>query len=56
MRRLRMDKEMLHWLDNADSYICPQCGFETNSPSKYDNCRCPKCGFQDKKDRGESEK
>lgn len=39
-----------HWLDNADSYICPVCGFETDSPAKYDGCKCPKCGFQDRKD------
>lgn len=40
-----------HWLDNADSWICPICGFETSSPSKYDGCICPKCGFQDEKDK-----
>jgi rubredoxin len=45
----------LHWLDNADSWICPVCGFETGSPAKYEGCKCPKCGFQDDKDRVESE-
>jgi rubredoxin len=42
---------LMHWIDNADSYICPVCGFETNNPNKYDGCRCPVCGFQDEKDR-----
>lgn len=45
-----------HWLDNADSWICPICGFETVSPAKYENCKCPKCGFQDKKDKAKSKK
>lgn len=45
----------LHWLDNADSWICPVCGFETGSPAKYGGCKCPKCGFQDDKDKSESE-
>ena len=44
--------EELHWIDNADSYICPVCGLEVNSPARYDGCKCPKCGFQDKKDGG----
>ena len=41
---------MNHWIDNADSYICPICGFETNNPNRYESARCPKCGFQDAKD------
>ena len=40
-----------HWLDNADSWICPICGFETASPAKYEGCKCPQCGFQDEKDK-----
>lgn len=40
-----------HWIDNADSYICPICGLEVNNPAKYDGCKCPKCGFQDEKDK-----
>lgn len=39
-----------HWIDNADSYICPNCGFETDSPARYTGCICPRCGFQDPKD------
>lgn len=39
-----------HWLDNADSYICPNCRFETDNPNKYEGCKCPKCGFQDDND------
>jgi rubredoxin len=45
-----------HWLDNADSWICPICGFETSSPAKYEGCKCPKCGFQDEKDKMENER
>ena len=40
-----------HWIDNADSYICPKCRMEVNSPSKYEGCKCPRCGFQDEKDK-----
>lgn len=42
---------MNHWVDNADSYICPVCGFETDNPNRYKSSRCPKCKFQDIKDR-----
>ncbi len=41
----------MHWIDNADSYICPVCGLEVSSPAKYKGCKCPRCGFQDAKDR-----
>ena len=37
-----------HWIDNADSYICPVCRFECHSPKDWEGCKCPKCGFQDK--------
>ena len=46
-------RKKLHWIDNADSWICPICGFETGSPAKYEGCKCPKCGFQDDKDKKE---
>lgn len=39
-----------NWIDNADSYICPDCGFETNNPNKLENKACPKCGFVALKD------
>ncbi len=45
--------ESKNWIDNADSWICPICGFETGSPAKYKGCKCPKCGFQDDKDKQE---
>lgn len=32
------------WIDNADSYLCPVCGYETNNPN-YHRGICPKCGF-----------
>lgn len=41
---------MMHWIDNADSYICPVCGFETDNPLRF-KCKCPVCEFMDKKDR-----
>lgn len=43
-----------HWLDNADSYICPICGEEVNNPRKF-GCKCPICGFQDEKDVEDAE-
>ena len=39
----------MHWIDNADSYICPICGFETDNPNKF-QCKCPVCEFMDEKD------
>lgn len=39
-----------HWIDNADSYICPVCRLEVNNPAKFWGCICPRCGFQDPKD------
>lgn len=39
-----------HWIDNADSWICPVCRFETGNPNYY-NAICPICGFQDIKDK-----
>lgn len=41
----------MHWIDNADSWICPVCGLEVSSPAKYKGCKCPQCGFQDVKDK-----
>ena len=46
-------EENTHWIDNADSYICPKCRFETSNPNKYKGCICPNCGFQDEKDKEE---
>lgn len=45
----------MHWIDNADSYICPICGLETGNPNRFEGCRCPVCGFQDEKDRRASD-
>lgn len=39
-----------NWLDNADSYICPVCGFEANNPNKLKRKMCPRCGFIADKD------
>lgn len=45
-----MEKYM-HWIDNADSYICPKCRFEARpNPSKY-GYQCPKCNFIDEADK-----
>lgn len=40
------------WIDNADSYLCPQCGYEVNNPNNLPEHICPKCGFQPKKFEG----
>ena len=40
---------MKHWIDNADSYICPVCRYEVNNPNKFHG-KCPRCGFVDAKD------
>lgn len=40
-----------HWIDDADHWICPDCGFITPNPNRYVGCKCPKCGFQDEKDK-----
>lgn len=37
---------MAHWIDNADSYICSECGFECNNPNKLPGqgaFMCPQC-------------
>ena len=37
---------MAYWIDNADSYICSACGYESNNPNKekYGAGVCPACG------------
>lgn len=37
---------MAHWIDNADSYICSACGYESNNPNKekYGAGVCLNCG------------
>ena len=47
----RISGGQMHWIDNADSWICPVCGLEVSSPAKYGGCKCPQCGFQDTKDK-----
>ena len=43
----------MDWIDNADSYKCPVCGYECDNPNRY-NGQCPKCGFvPDKEERRE---
>lgn len=42
---------MKYWIDNADSYICPVCRFETNNPNRYAGAKCPYCGFQAEEDK-----
>lgn len=37
--------DLLNWIDNADSYVCPKCRAEVDNPSKTEG-RC-RCGFQD---------
>lgn len=38
-------ESVAHWIDNADSYICSNCGYETNNPNKEPFGRCPSCGL-----------
>lgn len=37
------------WIDDADSYICPNCGYATDNPLKNltpsGNSQCPMCGW-----------
>lgn len=39
----------LHWIDNADSWLCPICLKEVSTPTMH-QYRCPRCGFMDEKD------
>ena len=43
---------MAEWIDNADSYLCSVCGYETGNPNNH-NCKCPVCGFVADKDFNE---
>ena len=36
-----------HWIDNADSWVCPYCGYECDNPNKIPGNKCPKCGFRE---------
>lgn len=45
----------MNWIDNADSYICPVCGFETDNPNKF-RAKCPVCGFIADKEKESAEK
>lgn len=51
-REIAKEENGLQWIDNADSWICPVCGFETRNPHNYKGCKCPVCGFQAWKDKG----
>lgn len=35
---------MVNWIDDADCYRCPICGYETHNPNQH-GCKCPVCGF-----------
>ena len=40
-----------HWIDNADSFVCPNCGYETSSPLNHPltergNTQCPNCCWE----------
>lgn len=43
----------MEWLDNADSWLCPICRTEVNTPTKY-NYYCPKCGFIAERDKNKN--
>ena len=36
-----------HWIDNADSWVCPYCRYECDNPNKIPGNKCPKCGFRE---------
>lgn len=42
---LRNPRTDAHWVDNADSYKCSNCGYEINNPNKgvFGAEKCPKC-------------
>lgn len=40
--RIAKAKEVRHWLDNADSYLCPYCRHEVNNPNLHGGI-CPYC-------------
>ena len=41
---------MRDWIDNADSYICPNCRYEVLSPAQYPGYACPECGWRPKRE------
>lgn len=41
---------MASWIDDADCYRCPVCGYETHNPRNH-GYKCPKCGFVADEDR-----
>jgi len=49
--KVESEKMSKHWIDDADHWICPDCGFIAINPNRYAGCKCPKCGFQDEKDK-----
>nr|DAM27899.1 MAG TPA: zinc finger domain protein [Caudoviricetes sp.] len=40
---------MMEWIDNADSWVCPICGYECDNPNRLPGIRCI-CGFKAQKD------
>lgn len=38
--------QYMDWIDNADSYVCPVCRYETDNPGRYPMATCPKCGWR----------
>lgn len=46
-------KTKADWIDNCDSYTCPDCGFECDNPLRHSKiAQCPKCGFVPEKYKG----
>lgn len=43
--RNERNETIAYWIDNADSYICSACGYESNNPNKEKHGAyvCPNC-------------
>lgn len=50
-----------HWIDNADSYLCSRCGYESSNPNneQYGAYECPRChsvmGIGENRKKGENQ-
>lgn len=44
------------WIDNADSWVCPYCGYECDNPNKLPDGKCQKCGFREQQPKADQGK
>lgn len=45
-----------HWIDNADSWICPYCGYECDNPNKLPGNKCRTYGFREQEAKADQGK